>query len=186
MLVVLILIGLITTLLLQGFFYVLHLRERFLEQLNNLQQGAIQEHWFRSSTSSLTTNYADSDDLFKGNTQQFSGLTLASLDADSGVPMPVTWQLRYENGVTALRYKNTQEQFWTVFQWQDEVGQFQYLSPQGEWQAQWPPTLGEDPPQLPRAIMLTGKKRQFPFTWIVHIAGRDTAPLDLNVIWESW
>jgi len=98
----------------------------------------------------------------------------------------VTWQLRYENGVTALRYKNTQEQFWTVFQWQDEVGQFQYLSPEGEWQAQWPPTLGEDPPQLPRAIMLTGKKRQFPFTWIVHIAGRDTAPLDLNVIWESW
>ena len=100
--------------------------------------------------------------------------------------MPMTWQLTYEDGMTILRYQNVQAELWTVFQWHNEIGEFQYLSAEGEWQTQWPPELGEEPPQLPRAIMLTGQKRQSPFTWIVQIAGRDTAPIDLNALWADW
>lgn len=186
MLVVLVLVGLISTLLLQGFSYILHLRERFLQQLNDLQQGAIQEYWFRISTSALIANYENADGIFSGNAKQFSGLTVSSLDADGGVPMPVTWQLQYADGKTSLLYQNIQGDKWTIFQWQNDVGEFQYLSADGKWQKKWPPDFGEKPPQLPRAILLTGQKHQSPFTWIVPIVGRDTAPMDLNILWQEW
>jgi len=186
MLVVLVLVGLVSTLLLQGFSYVLHLRERFLQQLNDLQQGAIQEYWFRSSTSALIANYENAEPIFKGDSKQFSGLTLSALDADGGVPMPMTWQLHYEYGITSLRYLHTGGETWQILQWQSDVGEFQYLSVQGEWHSEWPPALGDQSPQLPRAILLTGQKRQSIFTWIVPILGRDTPPIDLNILWEDW
>ncbi|MCP4696355.1 MAG: hypothetical protein GY862_05855 [Gammaproteobacteria bacterium] len=176
MLVVLVLTGLISTLLMEGLTYVLHLRARFLEQLDDLQQGALQEHWFRGTSAALIPDYTDippsQANLFTGQEREFSGLTIAALDAETGLPAPFSWRLLYEGGKTVLQYRNSGGEYWDITHWYEQSGSFLYRAENGEWHKQWPPAFGLEVPQLPHAIMLSGWRRQEPVTWIVHIPGR--------------
>lgn len=180
MLVVLIMIGLITVLLLQGAAYVFQLRSRLLIHLNDLQQGAIQEFWFRSTTAAIVTDYNDGKHIFRGDEHEFSGLTLAALDMTIGAPTAFAWQLQSSNGVMVLRYQNSRNEYWEVSRWTGDPDQsyFRYMAKDGEWHTQWPPQFGLEPPQIPRLIRLQGQRRQTPITWIVKLAEYDTTRLD--------
>ena len=105
MLVVLVLVGLLSTLLLQGFFYILHLRTGLLVQLSDLQYGSLQEYWFRSTTAATVADYGDGKSIFRGNEHEFSGLTIAPSEASIGVLASYAWQLQYNGGMTTLRYR---------------------------------------------------------------------------------
>lgn len=184
MLVVLIIIGLLTTLLMQGFAYVLQLRGRFLGQLSDLQQGTLQEHWFRSSTAALLADYPDIAEphVFKGEIKQFQGLTIASLDADVGLPVSFSWLLLLQEGNTILQYQSSTGETWEIARWMGDSGEFSYLDSKGKWYPTWPPqSLGIKLPQLPKAIMLTGFRRDLPFTWIVQLTGQDNTPIDFRL-----
>jgi general secretion pathway protein J len=184
MLVVLVLVGFITTLLLQGFAYVLHLRSRFLIQLGDVQQATLQEHWFRSTTAAIVTDYKQGEFIFQGKAHQFSGLTLSALDATLGVPTPFTWQLDYSEGMMVLRYQNSQGEKWEVADWFGDEGYFRYMTKDGKWHNQWPPQFGNNTAQIPRLILLYGKRRQTPITWIVKLAEHDATRIDYRL--EDW
>jgi general secretion pathway protein J len=173
MLVVLVLIGLMSTLLLQGFAYVLYLRSHFLVQLEDSQQGALKEYWFRSTVAGIVTDYQDGEHLFKGEPRQFSGLTIATLDNMAGVPTSFTWQLEYSAGITKLNYQTSQGEVWEVARWNGDHGTFSYMAVDGKWSDRWPPPFGTAPPQIPRMIALQGQRRQTPFTWLVKLAEHD-------------
>ena len=184
MLVVLLIVSLLTTLLMQGFAYILQLRGRFLTQLSDLQQGTLQEHWFRSSTTALVADYPDIPDakIFQGEAKQFQGLTLSALDAEAGLPTPMMWKLVFQEGSTFLQYQHSNGEVWEVSRWLGDSGEFSYFDSAGKWYPTWPPqNLGIKPPQLPKAIMLTGLRRDLPFTWIVQLTGRDNTPLDFRL-----
>ncbi len=184
MLVVLLVVSLLTTLLMQGFAYILQLRGRFLTQLSDLQQGTLQEYWFHSSTTALMADYPDIPDakVFKGEALQFQGLTLSALDAEEGLPTPMAWKLVSQEGSIILQYQHSNGAVWEISRWLGERGEFSYLDSTGKWYPTWPPqNLGIKPPQLPKAIMLTGLRRDLPFTWIVQLTGRDIAPLDFRL-----
>ena len=178
MLVVLVLVAFISTLILQGFSFTFQLRSRFLEQLDNLQRGAIQEHWFRSSTAAIVTDYINGEHIFKGKEREFSGLTIVALDAKMGVPMNFVWQLKQVDGIMVLRYQNSKGEYWKVTQWLGEEGYFRYMARNGDWYEQWPPKLGIELPQIPHAILFLGQRRQEPLTWIVKLAEHDTTKHD--------
>ncbi len=184
MLVVLILVGFISTLLLQGFSYVLHLRSRFLVQLYDLQQGTLQEHWFRSTTAAIVTDYKGGESMFQGKERELSGLTLSALDTTLGVPTPFAWQMDYSDGMMVLRYQNSQGEKWDVARWLGDEGHFRYMARDGKWHNQWPPQFGTSPPQIPRLILLLGKRRQTLITWIVKLAEHDATRIDYRV--EDW
>lgn len=181
MLVVLIFISLISTLLFQGMTYVFYLRSQFLVQFHQFQQGFMQEYWFRSSTEGVIADYEESKHLFKGNQKEFSGLTLAALDALPGTPFPFAWQLKSGEGLTTLRYKNGQDEFWEISRWSGEAGNFSYMDEKGDWHRQWPPVVGKNPPQIPRWIRLEGQYGQIPFTWIVKLADDDQTKIDFRL-----
>jgi general secretion pathway protein J len=194
MLVVLVLVALISTLLLEGISQVLLLRERFLGVLQRTQQGAVQAYWFRSSVAGLLPDYpterpdivfqARSPQLFEGQSDTLSGLTLAALDANGGVPTPFSWRLLRANQQTTLQYQNQAGEYWTVMVWPGEQGEFRYQDKAGKWYEQWPPALGLEPPQLPSAVLLTGLRQQQAFTWLVPILGREAAALDYRLLDE--
>ncbi|EDN65723.1 conserved hypothetical protein [Beggiatoa sp. PS] len=181
MLVVLFIVSLISTLLLEGFTHVLHLRSRFLVQLDNSQKGAIQEYWFQSTTTGIVTDYYKGEHIFKGNEQEFSGLTLMALDAMPGVPTSFAWQLKYTDGIMKLGYKNSQGEYWEVAHWFSQQGHFQYQGEEGEWHDQWPPAFGLQTKQIPRLIVLHGQRRQNLFTWIVKLTDYDKSRIDHRV-----
>ncbi len=168
---------------------IFHLRSGFADQLNHLEEGALQEHWFRSSVSSLIPDYppetehevffqAADPHTFQGDELGFHGLTLAALDAAPAVPMPFSWRLLYD-GNTHLLYDNAQGETWKIMRWQGNSGGFFYLDQSGKKHRQWPPDA--DSPQLPQAIQLSGQRRQQAFTWLVTIPGRKTPPTDLRL-----
>lgn len=176
MLVVLMLVSLITTLLFQGFSYVLVLRSQFVNQLDDLHRGALQEHWFRTTTAALMPGPEDSEAVFKGDDLGFSGLTIAALHENAGIPARIQWRLFSANNETELRYYPVREEsdYWLVMAWFGERGGFRYLSAEGTWYEQWPPAgIGENSTeQLPQAILFMGKRRLDVLTWVVSIRGR--------------
>ncbi len=205
MLVVLVIISMVTLLLMQSLQYVLDLRVRFVQQLDDMQQGALRAYWFRSSTSALLPDYNPVPgiaqnrplQLFKGTETGFSGLTLAGLEAPAGVPTAFAWQLTYEEGQTWLEYHTEQGQIWRILSWAGRHGHFAYLNAQGEWRNEWmqqqPFSFSslsqgfspkKPPPQLPEAIALHGTKRAQPFTWVVRIAGNKDDPYDYRTLFD--
>ncbi|MCK5878092.1 MAG: hypothetical protein KAG43_10690 [Candidatus Marithrix sp.] len=175
---VLMLVSFISVILLEGFSYVLHLRSSFLEQFENLQRGALQEYWFRSTTAAIITDYQDGnsssngDNIFEGKERQFSGLTIAALDQNMGVPTSFTWKLEYIDGMTVLRYKN--KETWDVLHWFGEGGTFSYLDKKNKWHNSWPPKVGKNIPQIPQVIKFQGKRRNHAITWIVKLSDHGT------------
>lgn len=181
MLVVLVLISLISVLLLQSLSFILQLRSRLLDHLSDLQRGAIQEAWFRSTTAGIVTDYHDGQNIFQGQEREFSGLTLAPLEANYGALLPFAWQLHFDGETTTLRYRKSDGESWDVASWKGDLGTFRYLDTQGKWHSQWPPQFfTQTPPQIPRAILLEAQRRQTQMTWMVSLTDRDIARYDIR------
>jgi|WetSurMetagenome_2_1015567.scaffolds.fasta_scaffold19476_2 general secretion pathway protein J len=198
-LVVLVLLSLISTLAFEILHQTANLRSQFLETLDELQQGVIREHWFRSSVAALTPDYppettvvyqAHKPYIFQGTENEFYGLTITSLDNDGGIPTPFGWQLSFKENETILRYRNKEEQWWEIMHWSGNEGKFFYQAKNGQWYKQWPPPEDKQafekldeiskmiaaldkPAQIPKTILLDGKKGNQPFAWIVRILGKD-------------
>lgn len=183
MLVVLVIVSIVSTLLIQGISYVLYLRYQFINQLEQLQHSTLQEYWFRSSTTGITIDYRDTDYQFSGNQKEFSGLTLAALEEDVGVPTPFAWQLVPQSNQTILRYHTYSGQEWDIFTSEREAA-FRYLDDKGKWHTEWPPKLGDNTAQIPRFIEFTAKQSQQPIVWLVKLSEDDKVRIDIRL--EDW
>ncbi|MCV6637872.1 prepilin-type N-terminal cleavage/methylation domain-containing protein [Candidatus Albibeggiatoa sp. nov. NOAA] len=187
-LVVLVLVSLISMLLMQGLGFVLQLRTQFVNQIDDLQQGALQEYWFRSSVRSLFPAGKETNHVFTGDKQSLSGLTMASIHEEAGTPTPFKWALLPQKDKTILYYYpdliKQPKQKWPIMEWFGKEGQFQYLSADGRWSETWPPTKFEQATQLPEAILFTAKRRQHKLQWLVSIIGVKEAPIPINQRFE--
>lgn len=185
MLVVLVLLGLISTLLLQGFVYIINLRLRVLTHLDDLQRGTLQEYWFRSTTAAILADYQEGKYIFKGNQREFSGLTAAPLDASVGSLSPFAWQLQYKNSITTLSYRKNDDEYWEIAHWAGDKGAFSYMDTKGKWYNQWPPQFfSQFPPQLPSVILFVGQRRQTPISWMVSLSDRNMTKRDPRL--DGW
>lgn len=184
MLVVLVIVSIISVLLIQGISYVLYLRYQFINQLNQLQQSTLQEYWFRNSTEGIIVDYRDSENIFKGNSKEFSGLTLAALEEDVGVPIAFSWQLIPQSDHTILHYHSQLGQEWDIFTSEGNEATFRYLDDEGKWHSEWPPKFGTEIPQIPRFISFEGQKNQTPIIWLVKLSEEDRTRLDIRL--EDW
>lgn len=188
-LVVLVLVGLISMLLFELLDHMLNLRLRFSEHSAELRQNGVKARWFRDSTRALHPASTDTepDAVFRGDADDFSGLTLVSLEADAGVPMRFGWELRRVAGGTELFYRPEQGDAMFILRWTGEGGGFQYLDQTLTWREQWPPPSDDafalllQHPQLPVAIALQGIRRGKPFLWLVDIPGRKRPRQDFTL-----
>lgn len=184
MLVVFVFFTLISAILLQGFSYILTLREKAVEQTQLLQTTARQEYWFRSTVRSFTADYTNiiENDLFQGNQETLTGLSLAALNAYVGVPTNIKWEIEKTVQKTSLYYQENKATRWEIMSWQGGEGEFSYQDKQGTWHNTWPPQqFSQTPLQLPHAIRLFGLRHGKPFLWLVSITGRKHNRTDFRI-----
>ncbi|MEK7991685.1 MAG: prepilin-type N-terminal cleavage/methylation domain-containing protein [Thiotrichaceae bacterium] len=184
MLVVLVLVSLISMLLMQGLSFVFQLKTQFVNQIDDLQQGALQEYWFRSSTRSLFPAGKESPYVFKGQKDSFSGLTMASLHEETGMPTPFKWALLAQQDKTVLYYYpdlvGQPALKWQIMEWFGHEGRLQYMGADGRWFETWPPAKFDFVTQLPEAILFTGKRRQNKLQWLISVIGIKEAPIPIT------
>lgn len=168
-LVVLVLVSLISTLLMEGFGYVLRLRFNITQQIKKQHILELQEHWYRNLVAGLLPNPLGEQVLFKGNASQFEGQTISALIGPLGVPKNIRLTLKSEANLTALTYRETENNEWTLGTWDAQTAYFAYLDDQGNWSSEWPNKSGSSSTQLPLAIELRVDHSNAPIDWIIGI-----------------
>lgn len=160
LLVVLLLVGLISTMLMQGFVYVAGIFQTVERRQQVWNQQLLQRNWLVESVRTLTNGVAGTlakGHYFKGDAQGFSGLAVYGLSYSGGVvrPVRVEWQLLNEQEVLELRYRELtlrdsalleEDTPWYVMgRWPQAQGVFTYAH-EGQWSTQF------------RAISRTGEQ----------------------------
>ena len=163
MLVVLMIVGFITSILFQALSQIYKLQGRFGLQLAESQQGAMYTDWFRQVVQGLQTDFPSGRGIFRGSETEFTGVTTSPLSTDYGAPTPVTLSLQYNNldEMTELLYI-TNARKTKLFSWKGKNGgRFVFVDNAGEQHDSWPPPFGIWP-QLPNMILLQSQKNAEP------------------------
>lgn len=172
MMVVLVLVGMISAMLMQGFIYVAGVFGSVERRQQHWQQQMLQRSWLTESIRSLT-NGVDGplaqSLFFSGDANGFSGLALQGLSYAGGVgrPVRIEWQLqRGEDQQLILRYRETgltqefaqaTDSLWyTVARWPRAEGRIRYFS-NGQWSQSFSgrPLANQASPRLPAMIVLS-------------------------------
>lgn len=159
MLVVLMIVGMISSILFQALDQIYKLQGRFGLQLAQSQQGAMYTDWFRQVVQGMQPDFPDGAEKFQGRETEFTGVTTSALSARYGAPVAVNLSLQYDRSenVTMLLY-STGENKMKLFSWTGKkVGHFSYVDSKGEAHDTWPPPFGIWP-QLPNTILLQLQK----------------------------
>lgn len=155
MLVVLMIVGFISSILFQALSQTYKLQSRFGLQLAQSQQGAMYTDWFRQVVQGLQTDFVNGKEQFKGTETEFTGTTTSPLSAEYGMPKTVTLSLQFDRQeeMTELLYAVDQQKM-KLSSWSgNKATRFIYVDAGGEQHDAWPPHFGIWP-QLPSMIML--------------------------------
>ncbi len=156
MLVVLIIVGMVSTLLVQGLGNALALYSRVQanQQTRELESTAMR--WWRSVISSTAPNRLDQNH-FAGTDQLLSLRTYRPLLAEDGVMTEVTWRISESPPWRLIYAENSHAAI--EFPISSQVRpSFTYLSKDGGWTSRWP--VQPDSNVLPEAVRLGGAEYQ--------------------------
>lgn len=159
MLVVLIIVGFVTSILFQALGQIYKLQSRFGVQLAESQQGVMYTDWFRQVVQGLQTDFPNGKERFQGREAEFTGVTTSPLSADYGAPTKISLGLEYDNREEAtVLYYSANEQKMKLSSWPGrKVTRFIYVDAKGDQHDTWPPPFGLWP-QLPNMVMLQFQK----------------------------
>lgn len=140
-LVVLAIVSLISGTLLFALQRVLDVRVRIAEFLDGTDAPNLIADWFRDSVDGLVADEKGGADQFSGSQRQLTGLTLAPLDGEAGVPTRVTWTIQFDPDKqrTYLRYQAATDPVMTIASWPDDRGGFRYCKVDLTCYDAWPP-----------------------------------------------
>lgn len=189
MMVVLILVSLITTLMMQGFSFVMGLQERIRAQLVQVKDNELREQWFRLTVRSLHRARPSDNASFTGDNESFSGLTLQPLFEQTGMPTKITWRLVSQNASINLIYEEEGQAAVTIMRWQHETPEFRYMDEQGQLTGSWPPQNHENSlafsdlfshknQALPKGLVLVDSARGSSLFWYVSISSNALPEID--------
>jgi prepilin-type N-terminal cleavage/methylation domain-containing protein len=176
MLVVLVIIGLISTVLLGGFERVLDIRLRLVDFLDGVEAPELVSDWFRGTVGGIVADAPTGADRFTGTATRLTGLSLAALNGTAGVPTPITWEVAFneETGRTQLRYRNGADPWMVIASWPGDSGGLAYCGADRMCHDAWPPD--KDAAQLPQLVRLDAVKGDR--RWAILAAPQsDRAPL---------
>lgn len=116
-----------------------------------------------------------------GDANGFTAMTVSPLEADSGMPTVIRWQVERGPAGDGLTYRETGKQ--SLYLPMGESLRFAYTDDKGKLHAQWPPEQGLQQP-LPHTIQLTWVEDGRPQVLVTAIAAPKPtllAPYDLEV-----
>lgn len=165
MLVVLLIVGMASSMLFEGAAQLMGMQARLERQLTTLRGEALHADWLRQVVQGLQPDYFDGKQIFKGSPRGFSGLTTNPLSAGYSALQPFAVTLTHDaaQNKMLLRYGNESNAS-VLLDWPGDQGRLRYLDDRGEAREDWPPPLGRWP-QLPRAVTLEGEHDGVP--WLI-------------------
>jgi hypothetical protein len=153
-LTVLIIVGLVSAVVFQGFEMILRLDRSTYGQVEHARERAMLVSWFRQSIEGLQADFPGGRHGFSGASARLSGQSGNQLSDAFGAVAPIAWEIVYEQdtGATQLRYAGGRETS-VLVAWPNARGRFVYLDDKGDRHDSWPPPLGRWP-QIPEAVLL--------------------------------
>jgi prepilin-type N-terminal cleavage/methylation domain-containing protein len=157
-LVVLVIVALISGVLLSALGRVLDIRLRLAAFLDGAEAPTLVAEWFRSSVDGLVGDGELAPAKFAGNSRRMTGLSIAPLNATTGVPTRITWEVVFEPeaGRTYLRYVNGATKSMAIASWPGDYGGLHYCGADRTCYDRWP--LDKNSPPLPAMIRLDAVK----------------------------
>ena len=152
LLVVLVLAGLITTLMMQGFGFALSLYQQVEKRQGIAAKEMLASRWFRDVNESLIPSKIPGQSLV-GSKTKFNATTLMPLLDESGVPVQIEWQLERRGEKTTLLYREKNQELETRINL-SPLSILQYKNHKGAWLDEWPADI--DTYNLPGAIRIQG------------------------------
>jgi prepilin-type N-terminal cleavage/methylation domain-containing protein len=157
-LVVLVIVALISGVLLSALGRVLDIRLRLAAFLDGAEAPTLVTEWFRSSIDGLITDGETGPAQFAGTSRRMTGLSITPLNANAGMPIPITWEVAFdpEAGRTYLRYVNGAAEAITIASWPGDYGGLRYCGADRTCYDRWP--IDKNSPSLPAMIRLDAIK----------------------------
>ncbi|WP_439817108.1 prepilin-type N-terminal cleavage/methylation domain-containing protein [Zavarzinia sp. CC-PAN008] len=204
-LVVLVILGLLTTMLMQGFAQAMDLRLRLGTYMDGTGQATLSAAMVRGTLQGLVATAIPDDGsaegrdaadagAFTGSARLLRGQSLAALDGEIGTPSPIAWTLQREDGRTVLTYRGRTGTVQRIRAWAGDGGGFRFRDGAGRWHDIWPPPPVRPPARgapggeaaaqqqqqpeaaLPSLIRLDGGAGDA--RWTILAAPRRTAPVE--------
>lgn len=151
MLVVMVIVGLLITVIMQGFGYSMGLYQRVVKSQKSAYSEVFAYGWLRS-TLAVQVAARPKDLGLEGRTNELSTYTYEPLLDQAGLKTRIQWQVIQDGETVSLSYQEGHRQF-EAYRWPESSGQFEYLDEKGEWHKQWPAEKSDSPP-LPISIRL--------------------------------
>jgi general secretion pathway protein J len=153
-LVVLIITGLVSSVVIQGFGAILATRTSFAGAITEIQSRIIERNIIADALRGVIPDYREKPNVFRGSRNVIQGLTTRPLDHRAGAPRPFIMEFAYSQGTdqTELRYRSSGNDVVVLARWRGQAGAFAYRDLDGNWFDMWPPSPDETLPQTPWLI----------------------------------
>lgn len=177
-LVVLVITGLISVVLVQGFGLLLSARTSVQDKIVAVDEALVEQNLFLEPLRGVVPDYPDRPHMFIGEPQRLHGLTARPLQARAGSPVPFTLTITYERQTnrTSLTYQEDNTEPMIIGSWEGEKGAFAYRDIAGAWRDTWPVQDDQKAPQTPWLIRIS-KGTGFPANLVASVGGTHRRPL---------
>jgi hypothetical protein len=177
-LVVLVISGLVSVVLIQGFGLLLGVRTSVRDKIVAVDETVIEHSLFLEPLRGVVPDYPERPHLFVGDAQRLHGLTARPLQARAGTPVPFTLSISYDasSDRSTLTYQEDNVEPLVVGSWEGRTGAFSYRDITGPWRQAWPPEGDPLAPQTPWLIRIE-RSTGFPKNMVASVGGAHVRPL---------
>lgn len=171
-LVVLVITGLVSVVLVQGFGLLLSARTSVQDKIVAVDETVIEHSLFLEPLRGVVPDYPERPHIFAGEAQRLSGLTARPLQARAGTPVPFTLAISYDAGsdLSTLVYQEENAKPFVVGSWPGKTGAFAYRDITGPWREAWPPEGDAEASQTPWLIRIE-RGTGFPKNMVASVGG---------------
>jgi len=150
---VLTLLSMISTVLFQGYGYMMGNYQRLRDRQMSEFREALVSGWLRSSLESLVPFY-ENDLRFSGSPRAMRGASFAALWGYPGVASEINWSFESDASELRLVYSEPPHEPVVVERWSaGEQARFEYLSESGDWLPEWRTGVERQIPEAIRAVV---------------------------------
>jgi prepilin-type N-terminal cleavage/methylation domain-containing protein len=171
-LVVLVITGMISAVLMQGFSIVLGTRLAVADKIENLQGVVVNQSIITEPIRGIVPDASKEPTPFSGQPRSLSGRTVRPLLSPPGVPTFFTLTLENESGGTKLVYEERGSAKADIAHWPGNGPTFKYRDLRGAWLSTWPPPGNVS--QTPWLIWIDDGATSAP--WIISVLGSHRPP----------
>lgn len=177
MLVVMVIVGLLITVIMQGFGYSMGMYQRVVRTQKNAYSEVLAYNWLRATLGSQVAA-RPKDRGLEGGVNSLSTYTYEPLVEQAGLKTRIDWLLVQDGNNVRLDYREGTTLF-AVYRWSDSRAAFEYMDEKGQWRNHWSAEKSDLPP-LPQAIRLSINTDNETRNYVISLATRKRSEVTMD------